>query len=798
MISIREDALAKLDRFKGRIPTLFDNYLRVRHLDREAARDAIVKPVEKYNELTEADPPIEIEDKLVETLLDELEAGRVIVGLRGVGASGATIDDADEERRVETPYLQLVMMRLWKEEQESGSTRLRWATLDRLGHSERIVRTHLDGALADCPPGDRDVAARIFRYLVTPSGTKIAHAVSDLAAYADAPEADVERVVDRLSSGDARILRPVGDSTFEIYHDVLAAAVLDWCTRYMQLARERRRRRKRVALALIALVLAGSALAAALVAWQRQADIADAATDLVAQRTAALKQPFARQIFLGHTDDVTSAAFSPNGGTVLTASRDGTLRLWSLRTGAELQSTTSGPLAAANFGPGGLIAAGGQDGAFVWSTATNRVVPVGITEPVVAVAFRGDDSLVVGRASGEIDFIDWPQVRRRAHFATGAPLRAADLDAQDAHLVTASRDGLAREFELGTPTRRLRKVRASRVGAANDVAISAQGGVLVTAGADGTARAWPPPALGSAATLKRSSAVTAVAVSPGGGLVAAGRSNGTVTIWSWRTRTVFAVLRGHTAAILSAAFSANGRLLVTAGADKTARVWRVARPDLAVQVQSVSQPAPDRARANVRVTNVGDAPSPPTVLLVTSAGGEAARAKIPSLAPGSAVGSSLLLAIPPTTGSVTVAASVNAERKIPEHSYTDDSATGSSGQVSDLGVETLGIDQIGDSVVITVAVSNSGTADSPTAQLIAEIPGIGIKGVSIAPQQPGSTERLEIRIQLPANAAGKRITGFVGFPVGADGNDANNTDRTAPLTIRAIQTATPTVPIVEG
>jgi hypothetical protein len=44
LISIREDALAKLDRFKGRIPNLFDNYLRMKHLDRESARAAIEKP----------------------------------------------------------------------------------------------------------------------------------------------------------------------------------------------------------------------------------------------------------------------------------------------------------------------------------------------------------------------------------------------------------------------------------------------------------------------------------------------------------------------------------------------------------------------------------------------------------------------------------------------------------------------------------------------------------------------------------------------------------------------------------
>ena len=38
LVSIREDAWAKLDRFEGRIPRLFANYLRVEHLDRDGAR----------------------------------------------------------------------------------------------------------------------------------------------------------------------------------------------------------------------------------------------------------------------------------------------------------------------------------------------------------------------------------------------------------------------------------------------------------------------------------------------------------------------------------------------------------------------------------------------------------------------------------------------------------------------------------------------------------------------------------------------------------------------------------------
>jgi hypothetical protein len=55
LLGLREDALAKLDAFKGQIPNLFANYLRLDHLDRRGARAAVLGPIERYNELTGQD-----------------------------------------------------------------------------------------------------------------------------------------------------------------------------------------------------------------------------------------------------------------------------------------------------------------------------------------------------------------------------------------------------------------------------------------------------------------------------------------------------------------------------------------------------------------------------------------------------------------------------------------------------------------------------------------------------------------------------------------------------------------------
>ncbi|MFL6207880.1 MAG: hypothetical protein ACJ74W_03480 [Pyrinomonadaceae bacterium] len=239
LISIREDALAKLDRFEGRIPTLFDNYLRLDHLDRTAARAAIEQPIAQYNRtLAAAGEQVSIEAPLVEAVLEQVKTGQVVLGERGRGVVGGQSESADEAR-IETPYLQLVMMRLWDEEQRANSRTLRLATLQRLGGAERIVRTHLDAVMRRLPWSQRRVATRVFHYLVTPSGSKIAHTARDLASYSGVGLKHVTPLLQRLAAPDLRLLRSVEgapstqeENRYEIFHDVLAPAIIDWRYRH--------------------------------------------------------------------------------------------------------------------------------------------------------------------------------------------------------------------------------------------------------------------------------------------------------------------------------------------------------------------------------------------------------------------------------------------------------------------------------------------------------------------------------------------------------------------------------------
>src|SRR5204862_3795231 len=124
--------------------------------------------------------PKDAEPALVEAVLDQVAAGELV--LEGTGQGRVEHDvGAPARRAIEAPYLQLVLARLWDEESDPDTLRL--ATLERLGGAEAIVRRHLDTALGSLDEPERLVAADALRYLVTPSGTKIALASDDLASF---------------------------------------------------------------------------------------------------------------------------------------------------------------------------------------------------------------------------------------------------------------------------------------------------------------------------------------------------------------------------------------------------------------------------------------------------------------------------------------------------------------------------------------------------------------------------------------------------------------------------------------
>ena len=262
LIAIREDALARLDSFKRQLPGLLANRLQLEHLTVAAGRRAILGPIERFGELAPNAGSVSVEPELVEAVLAGVQTGALIGAQRGRGSTKATRGRA----RIETPYLQVVMQRLWEVERTAGSDVLRLSTLEQLGGPARIVGDHLERALDALSAPQKEVAARIFNHLVTPSGTKIAHGTHDLAGWVAVPQDELELVL--LILARERIVRPVhsagSEPAYEIYHDVLADAVLAWRASFearaaLASAREAARRRHRRLLIIV--VIAALALA---------------------------------------------------------------------------------------------------------------------------------------------------------------------------------------------------------------------------------------------------------------------------------------------------------------------------------------------------------------------------------------------------------------------------------------------------------------------------------------------------------------------------------------------------------
>ena len=274
LISIREDAYPLIGpRFKARIPNVYGNYLHLDYLDEQAGRDAILEPVKALNgSLATGEPHFEVEPALVDAVLEQVRRGRVSIG----GDGGATVGTAGRAG-VETAYLQLVMKRLWDEEVAAGSQRLRLETLRHLGGADTIVQGHLDDVMAKLPDDQRDAAAAAFRFLVTSGGRKIALSSQELGEFSDASPATLEPALEHLER--ERILRPIpssepgGVGRREIYHDVLAPAIVEWRRRHVDAqrvrslaqARERARRlevrNRRLSAAVVALLVVAASLA---------------------------------------------------------------------------------------------------------------------------------------------------------------------------------------------------------------------------------------------------------------------------------------------------------------------------------------------------------------------------------------------------------------------------------------------------------------------------------------------------------------------------------------------------------
>jgi WD40 repeat protein len=568
LLSLREDTLARLDRLKGRIPNLFGNVLRLDRLDRAAGRAAIVRPLERWGELEGEE--VDAEDVLVERVLDGVGTGRIELGPGGLGM----VEQNGSPRGIEAPYLQLVMQRLWDIERGAGSATLRAETLDSLGGAGQIVADHLERAIDALTPDQREIAARIFDHLVTPSGTKIAHEASDLAEFAGASEEEIRPVIATLANH--RILRTDESGRWEIFHDVLAGAVLGWKSRHdaeraVERARqEARRRHRRLAfLAFGALVGLTLATGLAVFALSQRSEARDQA------RVARGGQLVASSLSLLDSDPEAGLALALEAASIdptpraedslrqaLAASRErGVIDVGHPLVGLELDRSGSRALVVGADGRARLIDLGTLDE--VWAHRVDGA----------AAAFAPD-----GRTVHVVDRRSLIVLDADTGKAVGEPVRLSVPG--DVERLVVSPQGTSAIVVVGKPRAR---VVALATGAAlgrvkqppqvADAAWAPSGRVVASAGADRTARLWDTRTWTETRALRgHVGRVLVVSFDRTGERVGTGSTDQTARVWRAATGALVTPLYGHTGKVSDVSFGANGEV-VTASGDGTARTW---------------------------------------------------------------------------------------------------------------------------------------------------------------------------------------------------------------------------------
>jgi WD40 repeat protein len=245
-----------------------------------------------------------------------------------------------------------------------------------------------------------------------------------------------------------------------------------------------------------------------------------------------------------HSGAVDGVAYSPDGTRLVSASLDGTVRVWDAITGRAVLPPLrghTGVVCAVAYSPAGKqLATAGQDKTVrIWDLTTAQSIRIlaDFKFPVSTVAFSPDGRrLVSGDVGGYVRVWD---------VMTSLEVRFSPLKGHYAFVFS--------------------------------VAYSPDGRRLASGAADSLVWLWNATTGEKESNLwgAASSGATAVAFSPDGRRLATGSKEGTLRVWDVATGRQIRTFTGHTDRVWSVAFSADGSRLASASAGGTVLLWDV-------------------------------------------------------------------------------------------------------------------------------------------------------------------------------------------------------------------------------
>lgn len=241
----------------------------------------------------------------------------------------------------------------------------------------------------------------------------------------------------------------------------------------------------------------------------------------------------------GHSSDVNSVAFSPDGQFLATGSDDKTIKIWNLKTRQKIHTLNrhSGWIWAVAIAPDGktLASAGADKTIKLWNVATGELIRnfQGHSQGVASIAFSPDGKT----------------------------------------LVSGSLDKTIKLWNLET-AQEIRTLQGHANAVAN-VAFSPDGKTLASGSWDKTIKLWNLATNQEIRTLKgHSDIVISVAFSPDGTRLASGSKDKTIRLWNLATGETIHTLKGHTDKVNSVAYlSKNNGVIASGSNDNTIKLW---------------------------------------------------------------------------------------------------------------------------------------------------------------------------------------------------------------------------------